>query len=72
LYDLYTIAFSKIARGFDTDMDDVKFLIKSNPIDLAELQGHFKSILPRAAQADIIPGEFQPYFQDLLRRLAKE
>jgi hypothetical protein len=72
LYDLYTIALSKIARGFDTDMDDVIFLVKSNLIDLDELQRHFQSILPRAAQADIIPGEFQQYFQDLLRRLAEE
>ncbi len=72
LYDLYTIALSKIARGFDTDMDDVIFLVKSNLINLAELQKHFQSILPRAAQADIIPSEFQQYFQDLLRRLAEE
>lgn len=72
VYDLYTIALSKIARGFDTDMDDVIFLVKSNLIDLTELQRHFQAVLPRATQADIIPSEFQQYFQDLLRRLAKE
>lgn len=72
VYDLYTIALSKIARGFETDMDDVIFLVKSNLIDLSELQKHFQAVLPRAAQADIIPSEFQQYFQDLLRRLAKE
>lgn len=72
VYDLYTIALSKIARGFETDMDDVMFLIKSNLIDLAELQKHFQAVLPRTTQADIIPSEFQQYFQDLLRRLAEE
>lgn len=72
VYDLYTIALSKIARGFDTDMEDVIFLVKSNLIDLTELQRHFQSILPRAAQTDIIPSEFQQYFQDLLCRLAEE
>lgn len=41
LYDLYTIALSKIARGFDTDMDDVIFLVKANHIDLAELKNTF-------------------------------
>ncbi len=71
VYDLYTIALSKIARGFDTDMEDVVFLVKSDLIDLGELQRHFQSVLPRAAQADIIPAEFQQYFQDLLDRLAK-
>jgi hypothetical protein len=72
LYDLYTIALSKIARGFDTDMDDVIFLVKSNLINITDLERHFQSILPRAAQADIIPSEFKQYFQDLLRRLAEE
>jgi len=72
VYDLYTIALSKIARGFESDMDDVIFLVNSNLIDLSELQNHFQAVLPRAAQADIIPSEFQQYFQDLLRRLAEE
>lgn len=54
----YTIALSKIGRGFETDMDDVVFLVKSNLIDLAELQKHFQAVLPRAAQADIIPSGF--------------
>jgi hypothetical protein len=72
VYDLYTIALSKIARGFDTDLEDVIFLVKSNLIDFAELQTHFQAVLPRAAQADIIPSEFQQYFQDLMRRLVEE
>jgi hypothetical protein len=72
VYDLYTIALSKIARGFDTDIEDVIFLVKSNLIDLSELQKYFRAVLPRAAQADIIPSEFQQYYQDLLRRLAEE
>ncbi|HYE68991.1 MAG TPA: DUF6036 family nucleotidyltransferase [Anaerovoracaceae bacterium] len=72
LYDLYTIALSKIARGFDTDLEDVVFLLRANLIDLNELQGHFQSVLPRAPQADIIPSEFQQYFQDLLHRLNEQ
>jgi hypothetical protein len=72
LYDLYTIALSKIARGFDTDFEDVIFLVRSNLIEIDELQRHFQAVLPRAAQADIIPSEFQQFFQDLLRRLAEE
>ncbi len=72
LYDLYTIALSKIARGFDTDLEDVVFLIQTNQINLTELKQYFLAVLPRAAQADIIPSEFQQYFQELLQRLAKE
>jgi hypothetical protein len=72
LYDLYTIALSKIARGLDTDLEDVVFLLRANLIDLTELQEHFLSVLPRAPQADIIPSEFQQYFQDLLHRLSEQ
>jgi hypothetical protein len=33
VYDLSTIALSKIARGLDTDIEDVIFLVKSNLMD---------------------------------------
>lgn len=69
LYDLYTIALSKISRGFDTDLEDVVFLIKNGLIDLSELQRLYQVILPLSPKADIIPQEFEQYFQELLRRL---
>lgn len=69
LYDLYTIALSKIARGFDTDLEDVVFLIKNGLINLPELQRLYQIILPLSPKADIIPQEFEQYFQELLRRL---
>ncbi len=43
-----------------------------NLIDLAELLRYCYAVWPSGAQADIIPSEFQQYFQDLLLRLAKE
>jgi len=52
--------------------EDVIFLLKSDLINLSELQRYFQEVLPRAAQTDIIPSEFQQYFQDLLRRLTEE
>ncbi len=69
IYDLYTIALSKIARGFDTDLEDVVFLVRQGLITLTELKKNFQAVLPRAASADISPKEFQQYFQDLLIRL---
>lgn len=72
LYDLYTIALSKIARGFDTDLDDVVFLIKANLISLVDLKRYFDAILPQAAQSDIVPSEFKRYFEDLMRRLVEK
>jgi hypothetical protein len=67
LFDLYSIALSKIARGFESDLEDVLFLLKQNLIDWATLETHFNSILPRARSADIDPREFQAYFLTLKR-----
>jgi hypothetical protein len=68
IYDLYSIALSKIARGFESDLEDVEFLIKQGLIAWEKLETLFKSILPRSASADIDPGEFQQYFDTLKRR----
>jgi hypothetical protein len=59
---------SKIARGFESDLEDVEFLIKQGLIAWEKLETLFKSILPRSASADIDPGEFQQYFDTLKRR----
>jgi hypothetical protein len=53
VYDLYTIALSKISRGFESDFEDVLFLLRKNFINLPELEGYFQEILPAALKADI-------------------
>lgn len=68
IFDLYSIALSKIARGFESDLEDVQFLLTQNLIAWGELENHFKSILSRARKADIDPKEFQAYFDELKRR----
>ena len=69
IYDLYSIALSKIARGFESDLEDVEFLLGQNLIEWGELEEHFKSILPRAKKADIDPKEFETYFNTLKKRM---
>jgi hypothetical protein len=71
LFDLYSIALSKIARGFDSDLDDVIFMLKKNLINLETLERYFDTILPEAPKADIDPREFQQYFNELKKRLSK-
>ena len=68
IFDLYSIALSKIARGFKSDLEDVGYLIRQELIDWKILKWHFKSILPRASSADINPQEFQQYFDTLRNR----
>lgn len=68
IFDLYTIALSKIARGFEADLEDVLFLLHEDLIEFGELERHFQTILPEAAKADIIPSEFREYFDEIRRR----
>ena len=68
LFDLYSIALSKIARGFEADLDDVMFLLRERHIEFGELEAHFDAILPDAAKADVLPSEFRGYFEEVRRR----
>lgn len=71
IYDLYSIALSKIARGFESDLEDVEFLLGQRLIEWNELEAHFKSILPRAKKADIDPKEFETYFNTLKKWMGR-
>jgi len=71
LFDLYSIALSKIARGFEADLEDVMFLLREHLIQFGELEAHFNAILPHASKADILPSEFRDYFEEIRRRLGE-
>jgi hypothetical protein len=55
IFDPYTIALSKIARGFEADFEDVLFMLGEGLIEFAELERLFEQVLPRSVEADIIP-----------------
>jgi len=69
IYDLSSIALSKFARGFESDLEDVQFMLAKGLIVFDELERHFQEILPYAEKADIDPKEFKVYFVELKRRL---
>ncbi len=71
IYDLYSIALSKIARGFESDLEDVEFLLTQDLIVWDELENFFTDILPRSKNADIDPKEFESYFNTLKRQRSK-
>ncbi|PKO21516.1 MAG: hypothetical protein CVU38_14390 [Chloroflexi bacterium HGW-Chloroflexi-1] len=71
LFDPYSIALSKIARGFEFDLEDVLFLLRIGAIEFAALEQHFRAILPRAAKADIDPKEFQACFLEIRQRYSQ-
>ncbi len=55
IFDLYSIALSKIARGFESDLEDVQFLLSKNLITWDELETYFK----RSFQAFFLAPEKQ-------------
>jgi hypothetical protein len=62
--DPYSIALSKLDRGFDTDFEDIIFLIQQNHISLNELERITRDALPYARKYD-----FHPDILDHLREL---
>jgi hypothetical protein len=68
VFDLYTIALSKIARGFESDIEDVLFVLREGLISLPELERHFAAVYPKVPQADIDQREFEDYFYEVKKR----
>ncbi len=69
IFDPYSIALSKIDRGFDTDIDDVVFLVQSELITLEELERFTRESLPRAREFDFTPAEMLAHLQVVRERL---
>ena len=68
IFDLYSIALSKIARGFESDLEDVLFMLRAELIEFSALEQYFDAVLPRASRTDIDPKEFQAYFAEVKKR----
>jgi len=69
IFDPYSIALSKIDRGFDTDIDDVVFLVQRELIILEELERLTRDVLPRAREFDVTPAEMLAHLQTVRERL---
>jgi hypothetical protein len=67
--DPYSIALTKLDRGFDTDFDDLIFLLNHNLVDLEELERVTRNALSRAREFDMNPNEILAHFQELKDRL---
>lgn len=68
IFDPYTIALSKIARGLESDLDDVMFMLQKDLIEFSELERYFQTVLPKAPMFDIDQRDFQKYFEEIRGR----
>lgn len=69
VYDPYTIALSKLSRGFEADLQDVLFLLRKQVIVLDELTRYVEVALPQAWDFDINPADLRLYFDEVKRQL---
>jgi hypothetical protein len=66
--DPYSIALSKLDRGFDTDFDDIIFLIQLNLVSFNELEQIISDALPDARKYDLDP-DIQEHLKELKKRI---
>lgn len=61
--DPYTIALSKLDRGFDTDLEDIVFLLRHNLVTLNQLEQVAVSAITRAGEFDMDSGKIRAHLQ---------
>lgn len=66
--DPYSIALSKLDRGFETDIEDIVFLVRQNLVTITELEKITREALSLARQFDLNP-EILDHLQDLKNQL---
>ena len=71
VFDPYSIALSKIERGFKTDIEDVAFMLRKRIIVLEQLAEMAEAMLPRARQFDLDAGQIRTNMQLLRKRKSK-
>jgi hypothetical protein len=63
IIDPYVIALSKLDRGFDTDLEDIIFLINRGLISLIQLEKTVKDAIPHARKFDLNPRELEKHLE---------
>ncbi len=66
--DPYSIALSKLDRGFDTDLADIVFLIQTDHVNFDDFQRMVREAVSHASQFDLNP-DILEHLQELTNRL---
>lgn len=69
IFDPYTIAFSKLDRGFDTDIADIVFLARSHLIDLTRLESMIAGVLPASPRYDLSPNSIRQHLREVYQQV---
>lgn len=69
VFDPYTIALSKLDRGFDTDIEDILFLVRRQLITAERLAVFVEDAVSEAYQFDLNPTAMRRHLQVLRQSL---
>ena len=67
VFDPYTIALSKLARGLETDIQDVLFLLENSIIEIGVLETFVEEAIPVAWDHDVDPSDMKQYMREVRR-----
>jgi hypothetical protein len=67
--DPYSIALSKLDRGFDTDFDDLVFLVRQNLVQVELLEQMTQKALSQAREFDMNPTDVHAHLRELKKRI---
>lgn len=71
ILDPYSIALSKLDRGFDSDIEDIVFLVEQKLVDLEQLKAIVHDALPHAQEFALNPKTMFEHFSEVQRQLVK-
>lgn len=69
ILDPYTMALSKLDRGFDTDIEDIVYLARNKLIKMADLEALIRPALFFAREYDLSPSAIDRHLAEVYRQL---
>lgn len=72
VFDPYSIALTKLDRGFDADIDDVAFLLRQELVNAATLATMIKRAAVYAASFDFDPNQMRIHLDLAIQQLMRE
>lgn len=72
VFDPYSIALTKLDRGFDADIDDVAFLLRQDLVNSATLEAMIDQAAGLAAAFDINPNDMRTRLELAIQLLKQE
>lgn len=67
--DPYAIAISKLDRGFDSDIEDIVFLIQNGFVEYEHLKSMMETALQQSRKFDLNPASMSKSLKAVLKRL---